>query len=76
MVKKTFQLGEDKMQRTIARLFALACIALGIIALIVGFADKTWQLGVVGWFTGGILLGVVAVLFMLDEFAENQRKQR
>ena len=60
----------------IARVFALACMALGIIALIAGFTDKTWQLGIVGWFTGGILLGVVAVLFMLDEFAENQRNQR
>ena len=51
-------------------------MALGIIGLIVGFADKTWKLGVVGWFTGGILLGVVAVLFMLDEYADRQRNQR
>ena len=56
-----------------ARLFALACLALGIIGLIVGFTDKTWQLGVVGWFTGGILLGVVALILILDGYAERQR---
>ena len=59
-----------------ARVFALACLALGIIGLIVGFTDKTWQLGVVGWFTGGILLGVVALLLMIDEYVEQQRRGR
>jgi len=60
----------------IARLFALACFTLGIIGLIVGFADRTWKLGVVGWFTGGILLGVVALILMLDGYAERQRSRR
>ena len=59
-----------------ARLFALACLSLGIIGLIVGFADKTWKLGVVGWFTGGILLGVVALLLMIDEYVEQQRRRQ
>ena len=56
-----------------ARLFALACLALGIIGLIVGFDDKTWKLGVVGWFTGGILLGVIAVILMVDGYAQQNR---
>ena len=57
----------------LARLFGLACIALGIIGLYVGFTDQIWKLGVVGWFTGGMLLGVVAVILMLDQAANPQR---
>ena len=55
-----------------ARTFMTACLALGIIGIIVGFADKTWKLGVVGWFTGGILLGIVAIIIVLDDFARRQ----
>ena len=58
----------------LARLFGLACIALGIIGLIVGFTDRIWQLGTVGWFTGGTLLGVVALILMLDEYTESRRR--
>ena len=63
----------DAIKIWIARLFALACLALGIIGLIVGFSDKTWQLGIVGWFTGGILLGVVALVLLVDGYAAQQR---
>ncbi len=66
----------DSMKIWTARLFALACLALGIIGLIVGFADKTWKLGIVGWFTGGILLGVVALVLMLDGYAALQRSRQ
>ena len=68
--------GVDDMEiwRTwLARLFGLACVALGIVGLIVGFTDVTWKLGVVGWFTGGTLLGVVAIVLLLDEYAEFRR---
>tara|TARA_B100000315_G_scaffold232610_1_gene244990 strand:- start:2194 stop:2397 length:204 start_codon:yes stop_codon:yes gene_type:complete len=60
----------------LARLSSLACIALGIIGLIVGFTDRIWQLGTVGWFTGGTLLGVVAIILMLDEYIESGRSGR
>ncbi len=60
----------------LARLSGLACIALGIIGLIVGFTDRIWQLGTVGWFTGGTLLGVVAIILMLDEYIESGRSGR
>ena len=65
----------DALMIWAARLFALACLALGVIGLIVGFDDKTWKLGVVGWFTGGILLGVVALILMLDGYGERQRNR-
>lgn len=60
----------------LARLSGLACIALGIIGLIVGFTDRIWKLDVVGWFTGGTLLGVVAIILLLDEYTESRRQQR
>lgn len=63
----------DTMKIWTARLFALACLALGIIGLIVGFTDKTWQLGVVAWFTGGIFLGVVGLILILDGYTERER---
>ena len=64
----------DLWRTWLARLFGLACIALGIIGLIVGFTDSIWKLGVVGWFTGGTLLGVVALVLMLDEYAAFRRR--
>ena len=58
----------------LARLFGLACIALGIIGLFVAFSGLTWKLGIAGWFTGGTLLGVVAIILLLDEYAEFRRR--
>jgi hypothetical protein len=56
-------------------LFGVGCLALGIIGVIVGFGDGlVWKLGVVGWFTGGTLLGVVALLLLADEFSKEQRR--
>jgi hypothetical protein len=63
----------EKWRTWMARLFAIGCIALGIIGLIVGFSDHTWKLGTEGYFTGGTLLGVVALIFMADEFMAQRR---
>ena len=57
----------------LARLAGLACIALGVIGLVAGFIDKEWELGVIGWFTGGTLLGVVALILMLDDYITTRR---
>lgn len=58
----------------LARLFGLGCIALGVIGLIVGFSDRTWKLGTVGYFTGGSLLALVAIMLLLDEYVESRRR--
>jgi hypothetical protein len=63
----------EKWRTWAARLFGVGCIALGIIGLIVGFSDSTWKLGAEGYFTGGTLLGVVALIFMADEFMDQRR---
>jgi len=57
----------------IARLFGVGCIALGVIGLIVGFKEVTWKLGTVGYFTGGTLLGVVALMIMADTYLNRTR---
>ena len=64
----------DIWRTWLARLFGLACVALGVVGLIVGFSGVTWKLGVVGWFTGGTLLGIVAIVLILDEYAESRRR--
>ena len=52
----------------IARTMLLAALACGIIGLIAGFTDKQWQLGPVGWFTGGALAAILSIGVMADEY--------
>ena len=59
----------------LARLFMLGALATGIIGLIAGFADKTWQLGATGWFTGGTLLAVLALVALADEYFVRKQSQ-
>lgn len=66
----------ERWRTWLARLFGLGCIALGVIGLIVGFSDRVWKLGTVGYFTGGALLALVAIMLMLDEYGELRRKAR
>ena len=66
----------DQWRTWLARLFGLACVALGIIGLIMGFSDRIWKLGTVGWFAGGTLLGVVALILMMDEYFELRKRQQ
>lgn len=63
------------MKIMIARLLILIAIVLGIIGLIAGFADKTWQLGPVGWFTGSTAVGVLSLVILADAFVEWRRQQ-
>ena len=66
----------EQWRTWLARLFGLACVALGVIGLIAAVADREWKLGVVGWFTGGTLLGVVALILMMDGYFELRRRQQ
>jgi hypothetical protein len=38
----------------------------GVIGLLAGLTDHTWKLGPIGWFTGGILLTLVAGWALVD----------
>jgi hypothetical protein len=57
----------------LARLMMLVSIACGVIGLVVGLADRSWKLGVTGWFTGGTLLAILALVVLADEYFARRR---
>ncbi len=57
----------------LARLMALGGVACGIIGLVIGIADRQWRLGVTGWFIGGTLLAVLALVVLADEYFASRR---
>ena len=56
------------MRIMMARLVMLAAVACGVLGLVAGLADKSWKLGATGWFTGGTLMAVLALVILADEF--------
>ena len=58
----------------LARLSMLGAIACGVLGLIVGLIDRAWKLGVTGWFTGGTLLAVLALVVLADEYLATRRR--
>ena len=52
----------------LARFIMLDAVACGVIGLIVGLIDRTWKLGVTGWFTGGTLLAVLSLVVLAEEY--------
>ena len=60
---------------TLARLFSLAALGCGIAAVVLPFFEgRFWKLGILGWFTGGLLLALLAIFLVLDEYAESRRQ--
>ena len=59
----------------LARLFAIAAFACGLIGLIDGLIQRVWRLGVTGWFTGGTLLAVLALVLILDQHLASRRDE-
>ena len=58
-----------------ARWLGLGALACGIVAVVIGIIGRSWKLGVHGWFAGGILLALLAVILILDEYTESRRRQ-
>jgi len=46
----------------------LAAFGCGIVGLVIGVVDRTWKLGVTGWFTGGTLLALLTLVVLADEY--------
>ena len=58
----------------LARLTMLAAVGCGVVGLIIGLVDRAWKLGVTGWFTGGTLLAVIAIVMLADEYFATRRE--
>ncbi len=65
----------DQWTIWLGRLGALGALVCGIIGLIVGFSDDlTWTLGDRGWFAGGAVAALLAIVMYLEDAAA-ARKQ-
>ena len=58
----------DNMRIMVARLFMIGALAAGVIGLLIGLIEKEWRLGLTGWFTGGTLLAILALVVLADEY--------
>ena len=59
----------------LGRLGALGALVCAILGLIVGFSDDlTWKLGARGWFAGGAVTALLAIVMYLEDAAA-ARKQ-
>ena len=63
------------MERRIllARVLAITASACGAIGLIAGLIGRGWKLGVTGWFTGGTLLAVLALVALAEQYFASRR---
>ena len=50
----------------IARITAGLGFACGLVGLLGGLTDHLWKLGSIGWFTGGTLLTLIALVILVD----------
>ena len=65
----------SEFKTVLARIFALAALGCGIAGVVLSFFEgRVWNLGVLGWFTGGVLLALLAIFLVLDEYAESRRQ--
>ena len=64
----------DDWRIWLGRLRALSGRICGIFGLIMGLSDDfTWKLGAQGWFTGGTVAGLLAVVMYLDAAAAKKQ---
>ena len=52
----------------LARLFAATAFVCGFIGLVAAVAEREWRLAGTGWFGGGTLLAVLALVILVDEY--------
>ena len=50
----------------VARMFSLLGFLCGVLGLLAGVLQRTWELGSLGWFAGGALLELIAMFVFLD----------
>ena len=52
--------------RIIVRIVGALGLVCGIIGLLAGLTDHAWKLGPTGWFAGGGLLALLALLVLVE----------
>ena len=52
--------------RIIVRIVGVLALVCGIIGLLAGLTDHAWKLGPTGWFAGGGLLALLALLVLVE----------
>ena len=57
----------------IARIGGALGILCGVIGLLGALTSHTWKLASIGWFTGGTLLTLIALLVLVDGAVEFMR---
>jgi hypothetical protein len=65
----------DQGMILLGRLGALGALVCGVLGLITGFSDDlTWKLGSQGWFAGGALAALLAIVMYLEDAAANRKR--
>ena len=57
----------------LARLFAVIAFVSGFIGVVAAVAEREWRLAGTGWFGGGTLLAVLALVILVDEYVAVRR---
>ena len=58
----------------VARIMMIGAFACGLVGLVIGIVDREWKLGVTGWFTGGTLLAILAIVVLADHYFASRRQ--
>ena len=58
----------SERQTMLARSMIVGSFVCGFVGLTVGVIDRSWKLGVVGWFAGGTLLAALAISILIDSY--------
>ena len=62
-------------RKMVAWLFALTAFGCGITGLVLPFFEgRVWKLASLGWFSGGVLLAILAIFILLEEYIESRRQ--
>jgi len=62
-------------RKFIARVGTALGFLCGLIGLLAGLTGHSWKLGSIGWFTGGGLLVLIALIILVDGAIAYQRAQ-
>lgn len=64
----------EQRRSVAARGAAVLAVLCGIFGLLAGVTGHVWKLGVAGWFTGGVLLTLLALFALVDGAVATQHQ--